>query len=179
MFDGVYELDELYWFLEKKGNSETRENVYLMTMISREPRQIVAFRVVREKCAQRIQEMIDEAKKAQKYCSDGYLGYSNADYYGAEYVRNCRDKSDTNNVESINADLRCYIAGLQRRSRCFFRSIDTLEAVIAVFVEAYNKFGEYKLKYCRPTNHLPGNENKHLHHYRDSGCSIFDFFEIR
>ena len=28
------ELDELYWFVGRKGTSETRENVYLITMIS-------------------------------------------------------------------------------------------------------------------------------------------------
>jgi hypothetical protein len=122
--------------------------------------------------------MVDEAPKAGKYRSDGYLGYSNVDYYGAEYIRNCRDKADTHNVESINADIRHYLAGLRRRSRCFFRSIETLEAVFGLFVEAYNKFGEYKLKYRRPTQHRPGNENKHLHHYKDLPCHIIDFVDL-
>ena len=44
------------------------------------------------KCAWRIQEMVDETPKADKYCSDGYLGYSDVDYYGAKYVRNCHNK---------------------------------------------------------------------------------------
>ena len=39
------ELDELYWFVGRKGTSETRENVYLITMISRNPRLIVGFDV--------------------------------------------------------------------------------------------------------------------------------------
>ena len=34
------ELDELYWFLERKPRMETRENIYIMTMARREPRQI-------------------------------------------------------------------------------------------------------------------------------------------
>ena len=175
MFAGSFELDELYWYIGKKAKTETRENIYIMTLISREPRQIQAFRVARDKHSWRIQEMVDEAPKAREYFSDGYLAYSDIDYYGAKYIRNCHNKNDTHIVESINADLRCFIAGLQRRSRCFFRSIETLEAVLDVFVEAYNKFGEYKMKYRRPTNHLPGNENKHLHHYRDFPCSLFDF----
>ena len=33
-------MDELYWFLEYKPRTETRENIYIMTMVSREPRQI-------------------------------------------------------------------------------------------------------------------------------------------
>lgn len=176
-FDGVYELDELYWFTERKADSETRENVYIMTMISREPRQIQAFRVAQDKCAWRIQEMVDEAPKALEYYSDGYLGYSDVDYYGAKYVRNCRNKSDTHIIESINADIRCYIAGLQRRSRCFFRTLESLEAVLDAFVEAYNAFGAWKLIHRRPVSHLPGNNNKHLHKWNYS-ASIFDFFSL-
>ena len=48
------ELDELYWFLEEKGNSETRENVYIMTAVSRNPRQIVGFDVALDKSSARI-----------------------------------------------------------------------------------------------------------------------------
>jgi len=176
--EGVFELDELYWFIERKAQTETRENVYLMTMISREPRQIQAFRVAQDKCAWRIQEMVDEAPKAEIYCSDGYLGYSDVDYYGANYVRNYRNKSDTHNVESINADLRTFIAGLQRRSRCFFRKIESLEAVLDAFVEAYNAFGMWKFKYRQPTQHHPDNDNKHLHHFKNPYRSIFDFVRI-
>jgi len=48
-------------------------------------------------------------------------------------------------VESINADLRHYIPGLRRRSRIFYRTLETFQAVLSVFVDAYNKFGDYKL----------------------------------
>jgi len=47
----------------------------------------------------------------------------------------------------FHADLRHYIPVLRRRSRCFCRSLETLEAVIAVFIDAYNKFGEAKRRY--------------------------------
>jgi hypothetical protein len=33
---------------------------------------------------------------------------------------------------------------LARRRRCFYRSLDTLEAVLKVFVAACNRFGERK-----------------------------------
>ena len=177
-FAGVYELDELYWFIERKSDTQTRENMYLMTMISREPRQIQAFRVAQDKCAWRIQEMVDEAPKAGKYCSDGYFGYSDVDYYGAEYVRNSRNKADTHHIESVNADLRCFIAGLQRRSRCFYRTLATFEAVVDAFVEAYNAFGAWKLRYRRPVTHMPGNENKHLHRWNYGTASLFDFVVV-
>jgi len=41
----ILELDELYWFVGKKANTETRENTYVITMVSRNPRQIVGFDV--------------------------------------------------------------------------------------------------------------------------------------
>jgi IS1 family transposase len=117
-----YELDELYWFVERKTHTETRENVYLMTMVSREARQIVGFEVARDKCAWRIQRMVDEAPEAQKYCTDGYIGYTDVVYPG-EHVRNTWDKSDTHIVEGVNADLRHYSPVLARRSRCFARTL--------------------------------------------------------
>ena len=41
----VLELDEMYWFVGKKPRPQARENVYVMTMVSRNPRQIVGFDV--------------------------------------------------------------------------------------------------------------------------------------
>ena len=140
------ELDELYWFVERKSKAKTRENVYLMTMVSRNPRQIVGFDVARDKSPERIQAIIDSAPYAKYYCTDGDLTYINVIYPG-RHVRNVANKKDTFTVESVNADLRHYIPILARRSRCFARKIDTLYAVVDVFVEAYNRFGEAKLKF--------------------------------
>lgn len=145
------ELDELYWFIERKAHTETRENVYLLTIVSRTPRQIVGFDVALDKSSARIQEMVDAAPEAQKYCTDGYWGYVDIAYPG-RHVRNICDKKDTYTVESINADLRHYIPLLARRSRCFARTLDTLLAVVAVFVDAYNRFGRAKYRY-RQTCH--------------------------
>ena len=170
----IYELDELYWFVERKASSETRENVYLMTMISSEPRQIVGFAVARDKSAWHIQEMVDEAPEAKYYCTDGYGGYLDVVYPGY-HIRNIHNKGDTFNVESINADLRHYIPVLRRRSRCFCRSIETLEAVVSVFVDAYNKFGEAKLKHRVPVKHKSSFRKKHYHKYRELGFSVLDF----
>ena len=140
------ELDELYWFVGKKGKSETRENVYIITMISREPRLIVGFDVAYDKSRERIQNIVDSSPEADFYFTDGYLGYVDV-FYPGKHIRNVRDKKDTHNVESINADLRHYIPILARRSRCFARKHDTLYAVVAVFVDAYNRFGMEKHKF--------------------------------
>lgn len=135
----LYELDELYWFIEKKPHTETRENTYVFTMVSREPRQLIGFDVSMEKTADYIQGIVDNAPDAELYCTDGYVGYLDVIYPG-KHIRNIRDKSDTFTVEGVNADLRHYIPILARRSRCFPRSLETLKAVITVFADAYNRF---------------------------------------
>lgn len=146
----------MYWFVESKPKSETRENVYIMTAVSREPRQIAGFDAAYDKSPERIQAIIDAAPAAQKYYTDGYLGYVDVVYPGC-HVRNVHDKSNTYTVEGVNADLRHYIPILARRSRCFARKLETLRAVIAVFVDAYNCFGAAKYKYrqAHKTGEIP------------------------
>ncbi|MCL2413542.1 MAG: IS1 family transposase [Bacteroidales bacterium] len=167
-------MDEIYWFINKKERSKTRENTYIMTMISREPRQIVGFDVQFDKGVFRLQGIVDNAPEAENYSTDGNPSYCDVIFPG-KHNRNIRDKRDTHTIESINADLRHYISGLARRSRCFYRSIETLQAVLEIFVDAYNKFGEYKLKYRVPVIHKNPNNAKHLHKYRDLPLSILDF----
>ena len=146
-----YELDELWWFVGRKPRTETRENVYVMTMVSRNPRQIVGFDVAYDKSPKRIQNIVDSAPDADYYCTDGWFGYVDVAYPG-HHVYNAHNKNDTFTVESVNADLRHYIPLLARRSRCFARKVETLRAVLDVFVEAYNKFGEAKRKFRRNRN---------------------------
>ena len=140
------ELDELYWFLERKPHTETRENIYIMTMVSRNPRQIVAHRVSTDKFSRTIQSMVDSAPEAKKYCTDGYFGYLDVVFPG-KHIFNIHNKNDTFTVEGVNADLRHYIPTLARRSRCFPRKLENLQAVLNVFVRAYNRFGAQKSRY--------------------------------
>jgi len=150
------ELDELYWFIGRKPRTATKENVYVMVVANRKPRLITGFDAAYDKSPERIQNMIDNAPFADKYCTDGYLGYIDVDYPG-KHIRNIHNKKDTCTVEGVNADLRHYIPILARRSRCFARSLDTLLAVLNVFVDAYNKFGIAKHKYrlTHDTKELP------------------------
>lgn len=137
------EMDELYWFIERKPNTATGENIYVITLVSRNPRQIVGFAVSSDKSSEQIQKIVDAAPAASSYYSDGYIGYTDVVYPGT-YIRNVRDKSDTYTVEGVNADLRHYIPLLARRSRCFARKLETLRIVMDVFVDAYNRFGKAK-----------------------------------
>lgn len=97
-----------------------------------------------------------ERPRQQSIAQKGWSGYIDVIYPG-EHVRNTRDKGDTFTVEGVNADLRHYIPLLKRRSRCFARTLETLRAVLDIFVDAYNRFGLAKNNHrlLRPTGVLP------------------------
>jgi len=169
-----FEIDELYHFIKERPRTETRENTYIIPLISRTPRQIVNFAVESSKTAKEIQPIIDNAPYAWQYNTDGYVGYLDVifPYY---HKRNIENKDHTHNVESVNSDLRHYLPGLRRRSRCFYRSLETLRAVLSIFVNAYNKFGEAKLKYRRMLIENHGMIVKFWSCYIDPPVSLYDF----
>ena len=84
----------------------------------------------------------NEMSKTQEYST-----------FGGTSAKTFRFTSPLSSIEGINADLRHYIPTLARRSRCFARKLENLQAVIAVFVEAYNRFGAAKHRHrqLRPT----------------------------
>lgn len=104
-----------------------------MTMVIREPRQIAGFDVAFDRSPSRIQKIVADDPYSKKYCTDGYLVYLGV-IYPREHIRNMRDKSDTFNVEVVNADLRHYIPLLKRKSRCFARKLETLKSVVEVLL---------------------------------------------
>jgi len=97
---------------------------------------------------QRIQHIVDNAAEAKEYYTDGWSGYVDVVYPG-KHVRTVSSKNNTFTVEGVNADLRHYIPILARRSRCFSRKLETLQAVVEVFVDAYNRFGKAKARFMR------------------------------
>ena len=107
--------------------------------------------------------MVDAAPEAEIYCTDGYGGYLEVVFPG-KHIFNSHNKNDTFTVEGVNADLRHYIPTLARRSRCFPRKLENLQAVLTVFVHAYNRFGRHTDRYRsrHPGTAVP--------------FSLFDFF---
>ena len=132
-------------------------------MVSRKPRQIVGHVVSRDKMSSTIQQMVDTAPEAKQYCTDGYYGYLDVVFPG-KHSFNVHNKKDTFTVESVNADLRHYIPTLARWSRCFPRKLDNLQAVLNVFVKAFNSFASQKELY------------RSLHPGATMSFSLFDFF---
>ena len=57
------------------------------------------------------------------------------------------DKSETYRVEGMNAELRHYLARLQRRSRCFSRCAEALRRSVKLFVYAWNRRQLYRQQY--------------------------------
>lgn len=152
----IVELDELYRFLEHKSRTATRENIYVMTMVSREPQQITGHAVSRDKSSGTIQRMVDMAPEVGVYCTDGYSGYPDVVFPG-EHIYNIHNKSDTFTTEGVHADLRQYIPTPARRSRCFPRKPENLQAVLVVFVQAYNCFGlqKHRYRFLHPGTSVP------------------------
>ena len=114
-------------------------------MVTRNPRQIVGFDIAYDKNENRIQKIVDKAVKAKFYYSDANPSYQNVSYFGKHYC--FRNKSHTFTVEGVNSDIRKYIAALQRKSKCFFRSLATFKAVMSIFVIAYNSFSKFKFDF--------------------------------
>ena len=66
-------------------------------------------------------------------------------------------------------------SGTQRCKRKNCNHTYTMQAVVEVFVDAYNKFGEAKLMRRVPVTHKSQNHAKHLHKFREVGFSLIDF----
>jgi hypothetical protein len=173
-FNHIYEMDELYHFIGKRPSTETRENIYVIPLISRQPRQIVSFTASHTKSATDFQRVVDATPYFYQCNTDGNFTYRDV-VFPEKHKQNSWDKCDTHNVESVNADLRSYICGLHRRSRCFFRSLKTLDAVLFVFANAYNKFGEAKLKFRKKLIEQYGIGAKLCNYYKDPPINLFQF----
>ena len=89
-----------------------------MTIVNRKTREILVYDIVLDRLLQRIQNLVDNAPKAEFYFSDAFTVYSQICYDGV--YRAFNNKSQTFTLESVNADLRHYIPPLHRKSRCFF-----------------------------------------------------------
>ncbi len=86
---------------------------------------------------EKLQEVVDQGLRAQRYFSDGLAPYADVYYYGGQY-RAILDKSETYSVEGDDAELRYYLARLHRGTRCFSKCIDALRRSIDSFVHFWN-----------------------------------------
>ncbi len=135
------EMDELFTFI---GNKKT--GIYILTIVDRQTRCYLGWKVVWERTQPAIQEMVDDAPKAKQYYSDAFDAYDRLWYHFGRYEVS-EGKTDTYSVEGDNAELRHYLARLARSSRCFSRCPYALECAVRLFVYCYNRRQLYKQQY--------------------------------
>ena len=92
-----------------------KNRIYIITLVSRNKRQILGYEIAFDRSRERIQKLVDNSAKASKYYSDAYPVYAEVCYEGIH--TSLKDKSQTYTVEGVNSDLRHYIPALHRRSR--------------------------------------------------------------
>ncbi|MDE5600325.1 MAG: hypothetical protein K2I60_01775, partial [Oscillospiraceae bacterium] len=95
-----------------------------------------------DKSRERIQQLVNKSPKASHYYSDSYSAYKEI-YYCRTHT-SLKNKIEAYTVEGVNSDLRHYIPPLHRKSKYFFRSIDTAKAVLKIFINAFNNFALHK-----------------------------------
>ena len=83
-------------------------------------------------------------EKANKYYSDSYPPAYPEILYDGLHIALKNNRSQTYAVEGVNSDFWHYIPALKRKSKCFFRSINTMKAVFKIFVYAFNNFASAK-----------------------------------
>ena len=71
------EIIEMYKFTVISG---IKSKTYLITFVTRTPRQSVGFDIAHDKSKSRIQKIADKAPKAKFYFSDANPGYRNVSY---------------------------------------------------------------------------------------------------
>ena len=121
--------------------------------MDRQTRCILGWKVVWERTAEVIQQIVDEAPKAKMYFSDGWEAYASLWYHFGRYEVS-QGKTDTYSVEAVNAELRHYLARLARSSRCFSRCPYALEYALRLFVFCFNSRQLHRRTYPAFSTHL-------------------------
>ena len=131
-----------------------KNEVYLMSLVDRAIRCILAWTVEKARSEGLRQTVVDTARQARFYYSDLFATYRSLIYSPGIHTP-MPDKSETFRVEGINAELRHYLARLARRSRCFSRCIHALRRAVKLFVHAWNARQLYRQRFPKYPAHLP------------------------
>ena len=115
-----------------------KNEIYILTLVDRQTRCILAWSVVWVRTQVAIQQIVDLAPKAQWYFSNDFDAYQWLWYHFGRYEVSI-GKSETYAVEADNAELRHYLAKLARCSRCFSRCPYAPECALRVFVYSFNQ----------------------------------------
>ena len=70
-----------------------KNRIYVMTLVSRDKRQILGYDIAFDRSRERIQKLVDKSVKASKYYSDAYSAYAQVCYEGVH--TSLKNKSQT------------------------------------------------------------------------------------
>ena len=126
--------------------------IYVVTFVDRATRCIVSWDIVLQRTFETMQPLADavwqhsphpahagaHAGQRRLFYSDQLDTYSTLVYRQGTHQPQ-PNKSQTYSVEGLNADLRCYLSALVRRTRGFARSLGSLRRLVWLWVFCYNR----------------------------------------
>jgi insertion element IS1 protein InsB len=128
----VYEIDELWTYIGKKANE-----AWVMYVLDRASKQVIDFRVgARTKI--NLQGLTGHAlsNEPRIICTDGLITYKNL---VPEKLHKIGGMS-TRHIERNNLTLRTHLKRLSRKTICFSKSLEMLEACLRIYFWNYEKF---------------------------------------
>jgi insertion element IS1 protein InsB len=122
---GAYEIDELWTFIGKKQNE-----AWVMYALDRESKAVVDFRVgARTKSNLESITHLTLATLPKKVCTDGLNIYKTLVPDGLHKV----GLPNTRHIERFNLNLRTHLKRLSRKTICFSKSKEMLEACLRIY----------------------------------------------
>ena len=73
-----------------------KNRIYIITLVSRDKRQISGYEIAFDRSRERIQKLVDNSAKASKYYSDAYPAYAEVCYEGVN--TSLKNKSQTHTL---------------------------------------------------------------------------------
>lgn len=124
------ELDEMWSFVEKKKNQ-----CWLWLAYAPKQRQIMAFSLGR-RTDESLQMLLNKLSSVQitRFFTDNWESYQNLIPNFKHWI----GKSETQRIERQNLNFRTHLKRLQRRTICFSKSKQMLEAVVNLYVHQLN-----------------------------------------
>jgi len=124
------ELDEMWSFVEKKKNQ-----CWLWLAYAPKHRHLLAFSLGR-RTDETCRNLLDKLKPMQitRFYSDNWESYQNL----IPTYRHWIGKRGTQRIERQNLNFRTHLKRLQRRTICFSKSKQMLEAVVKLYVHQLN-----------------------------------------
>jgi len=117
-------MDELFWYINRKENTKTRENTYVILLISVNPRQIVGYYTGKKRTAEIMQRIVDNLIQAKQYATDGNFTYKDVIFPG-KHIQNDENKSDMSYCQMVGQFL-------MERSENFFNVFPNLRRGVSL-----------------------------------------------